>query len=61
VVIGLGWAVFSGVFPGVSRSAFEVGLGIIGVVGVGAKVTERRAVKSLDRMVRSLRPRTQES
>lgn len=52
--LGIGWTVFWYFLPGMSRAALGVGLGIVGLAGVGALVMERRAARSLDRMLRTM-------
>lgn len=54
VALGVGWIVIATLIPGISHTAFWMGLGLIGIVAVGAVVSQRRAIRNLDHQVDAL-------
>jgi len=54
--LALGWILVAGLLPGMSRGALEGGLAMFGLVGTGALMVERRAIKNLNRLIRALPP-----
>src|SRR5262245_31794777 len=51
--LSIGWVLFTGLVPGMPRPALAIGLAIFGAAAIGVLLMERRAARTLDRILSS--------